>query len=132
MQVVLDTEVYELRTGRYASGDLSLNIIDRDGSPVAELSLDLPGVVRSTDEIILKAYGENQEIAAQILTAKILTQTPRYTFVGGAFCPVCKVAAPNGRRKRTPVSEEEVPQPSTLIPQAGDATCQQGQSRDSH
>ncbi len=116
MQVVLDTEVHELRTGRYASGDLSLNIIDRDGSPVAELSLDLPGVVRSPNEIILKVYGENQEIAARILTAKVLDPTPRHVLFGGCFCPVCKVVghfeslyiAPN---KIRPILSQQFSQP---------------------
>ncbi len=131
MQDVLDTEECEFRTGRYANGNLSLNMIDRDGNPLAELSLEAPGVAQSPDEIILKIYGENQEIAARLLTAKILTQTPRHIFVGGAFCPVCKVAILYAWRIRISVSEEEIPEPLTQLPRAGAATYPPGQSRDS-
>ncbi len=134
MHIVLAKEKYELRTGVYASGHRSLNLICSDGSPVVEFSLDLPGVAQSPDEIILKTYGENQEIAAQIVTAKILIPTPRHVLIGGYFCPVCDVTIVDGndRLETTPVSEEEVLQPLTPLPRACAAIYPPGQSPDSH
>ncbi len=91
MQIVLGNEAYTLKEGTTQAGNLSLRLLDINGESVAELSVDVRGVSRQPDEIILKMYGENQKIPAQMVTAKILNPTPHHVLVGGFFCPICKI-----------------------------------------
>ena len=75
----------------YPNGQLAIYYHNNDGEPIAELSVIKDSIELSSNEIVLKNYSENAEIAHEFLDARILIPTDRFVLIGTHLCPICKV-----------------------------------------
>ena len=76
---------------QYFNGQLAVFVQDKNGEPLAELSIMQDSVDLARDEIILKDYSENLELVEKLIDLEIVAPTDRYVLVGSHLCPVCKV-----------------------------------------
>ncbi|MFX1450476.1 MAG: hypothetical protein ACFFCM_06525 [Promethearchaeota archaeon] len=76
----------------YSNGQLAIFFHNYDSEPIAELSVNDDTIELASDEIILKDYSENSNIAQQFLVSNILIPTDRFALIGSHLCPICRVA----------------------------------------
>jgi hypothetical protein len=76
---------------RYSNGQLAVFYRDYDDEPIAELSVNLNSIELAPNEIILKNYSENSEIAKAFLDSEVFIPTGRYVLIGPHLCPICQV-----------------------------------------
>jgi len=75
----------------YPNGQLAIFYRDSDGEPVAELSVSEDTIELESNEIILKNYAENTQIAQKLLDSQIFIPTDRFVLIGSSLCPICKI-----------------------------------------
>ena len=76
----------------YPNGQLAIYYHNNDGEPIAELSVIQDSIELTSNEIVLKNYSENSEIAHELIDSRILIPTDRFILIGSHLCPICKVA----------------------------------------
>jgi hypothetical protein len=78
-----------LVSGRYQNGRLAIRAVNRDGEPIATLTVNLPEVQLSEDEVLIKDWSENEGALATLLAAELIS--PVYEVPAG-FCDahVCR------------------------------------------
>ncbi len=76
----------------YPNGQLAVFFHNNDGEPIAELSVNEDSVELNSNEIVLKDYAENSQIAHELLDSQILIPTDRFVLIGSNLCPICKIA----------------------------------------
>ncbi len=69
----------------------NLCLVDENGEPIAQISINKPGIHLEDNEFILKNYSENEEIASLLIKKEILEETGKYIRVGRRNCPICKL-----------------------------------------
>ena len=77
---------------RYSNGQLAVFLHNKNGEPIAELSVNENSIDLAPNEIILKNYSENSTIAQEFHDSKIFIPTDRFILIGSHLCPICKVA----------------------------------------
>jgi len=81
----------KLQTKRYSNGQLGVFIQEKNGEPIAELSIMNNSTELAPNEFILKDYSENEKITKELLNLKRLVPTDRFVLIGSRFCPVCQL-----------------------------------------
>ncbi|NVM56319.1 MAG: hypothetical protein HWN66_21660 [Candidatus Helarchaeota archaeon] len=76
----------------YPNGKLAVFYHNKDGEPLAELSVFEDSIELTSNEIVLKNYSENSEIAHELVDSQILIPTDRFVLIRSHLCPICKVA----------------------------------------
>ena len=76
----------------YPNGQLAIFFHNNNGEPIAELSLFEDSIELTSNEIVLKNYSENSQIAQEFLASQILIPTDRFVLIGSHLCPICEVA----------------------------------------
>jgi len=76
----------------YPNGQLAIFFHTKDGEPIAELSVNEDTVELDSNEIILKDYSENSQIAQEFINSQIFIPTDRFVLIGTHLCPICEVA----------------------------------------
>ena len=76
----------------YSNGRRAISLIDsRDGSPIANATLNLPAVQLERDEVIVKNYSENEGIVQALMEAKIVGPALRSVSTGYVTATVHKI-----------------------------------------
>ena len=76
----------------YPNGQLAIFFHNREGEPIAELSVNEDAVELDSNEIILKNYSENSQIAQEFINSLFFIPTDRFVLIGSHLCPICKIA----------------------------------------
>ncbi len=82
----------KVNTKPYSNGQLGVFVHDKSGEPIAELSVMENSVELEPNEIILKDYSENTDLAQELINSEIILPTERFILVGSRLCPICKVS----------------------------------------
>ena len=77
---------------RYSNGQLAVFLHNKNGEPIAELSVNENLIELAPNEIILKNYSENSIIAQEFIESKMLLLTDRFVLIGPHLCPICRVS----------------------------------------
>ena len=77
---------------KYKNGQLAIFVNGSNGEPIAELSINDYSIDLASNEIILKNYSENSQIAQDLLDSEVLIPTNRFFLIGSHLCPICEVA----------------------------------------
>lgn len=76
----------------YSNGRKAISLIDaKDGSPVANATLNLPGIELESDEVIVKNYSENEGIRPALIEAGIIGPILRTVSTGYVTATVHKI-----------------------------------------
>ena len=78
----------EIVKKRYKNGHLAIFVNDSNGEPIAELSINDYSIDLASNEIVLKNYSENSQIAQELLDSEILIPIDRFLVVGSHLCPI--------------------------------------------
>jgi len=81
-----------LQTKHYSNGQLAVLMRDKDGEPLAELSVMRDSVELAPDEFIVKDYSENTDLAQELLKLKLFVPTDRFILIGPHLCPICRIS----------------------------------------
>ena len=81
----------EIIKKKYNNGHLAIFVNDRNGEPIVELSINDYSIDLASNEIVLKNYSENSQIAKDLLDSEVLIPTDRFLLIGSHLCPICKV-----------------------------------------
>lgn len=73
----------------YPNGQLAVFLKDREGKPLAEISVMDDSVELGEHEFIFKDYSENLILASKLITTGIIVPTKRFVIVGSHVCPTC-------------------------------------------
>ena len=82
----------EITKKKYQNGQLAIFVNGSDGEPIAELSINDYSIDLASNEIVLKNYSENSQIAKDLLESEVLIPTDRFLLIGTHLCPICEVA----------------------------------------
>jgi len=81
-----------LKFGQYHNGRTGIELVsEKDGSPVAVATVNIPDVYLDKDEVIIKNYSENEGMLDTLVNAKIVEPTGRKVHTGFVECDVCKL-----------------------------------------
>ncbi len=75
----------------YPNGQLAVFYHNNDGEPIAELSIYEDSIDLASNEIVLKNYSENSQMAQEFLESEILIPTDRFVLIRTNLCPICKI-----------------------------------------
>lgn len=82
---------------KYIDGHLALLILNESGEHYVVLSVNIPGVQLATDEVLVKTWAENEDIAAAVLKTGAFVDTGRRVQAGFVEAQVWQFAVPVGR-----------------------------------
>ncbi len=91
---MLETQIYSkdiFRRERYENGQLALFLDDQDGNELAELSIAFKSLLLGRDEIILRDFSDDLELAENLEHSGIISKTDRFVLIGSYVCPICEV-----------------------------------------
>ncbi|MBA4372248.1 MAG: hypothetical protein C0402_05250 [Thermodesulfovibrio sp.] len=94
LSIVLNSNKYLLGKGSYHNGRLALLLLDGLGNLESTVSVNLPGEIVADDEVIIKNWSENVEIAPLVLATGIFEDTGRRIPTGFVEAEVWKVKDP--------------------------------------
>ena len=84
-------EKCQLVKDRYNTGGLCLNLICKNGEPMATATVNMPCCGLNDGEICIKDYSENEGMLHSLLEAKIVQLAGRIIKSGFAEIPVVKL-----------------------------------------
>jgi hypothetical protein len=82
---------------QYIDGHLALLILNESGEHYAVLSVNIPGVQLAPDEVLIKTWAENKDIAAAVLETGAFVDTGRRVKTGFVEAQVWQLVVPLGR-----------------------------------
>lgn len=84
-------EEIKCRIEKYCNnGGTALTLESLTGEPFGVASINTDYNIEK-DEIVLKNYSENKDIAIELLKNNILIKTNKFVEVGNSICPICTI-----------------------------------------
>ena len=83
----------KLQVRRYINGQLAVFFHNKNGEPLAELSIMDNSVELNPNEFILKDYSENEELAQECIESNLFKVSDRFVLIGPHLCPVCQLVS---------------------------------------
>ena len=77
--------------GKYSNGRTAIELVEKNGEPMAVASVNLPSDHLESDEVAIKNYSENQGVLDALVDAQIVSQPVRFIASGFIQVPVCKL-----------------------------------------
>lgn len=93
LQVSLYGNTYRtfFKVGFYSNGRVAIELEERDGAPFATLTCNLPTMELNGNEIFVKTWSENEEIAKAALASGRFKDTGRRVSTGFVLAQVWEV-----------------------------------------
>lgn len=80
-----------LELGKYPNGQLAVYLEDKNGFPIAELSIMEKTLDLKENEFIYKDYSEHNDFSQELLNLDIIKPTNKFVIVGSHLCPICYI-----------------------------------------
>lgn len=84
-------EECSLKLGKYANGQVAIQLICEDGSPMGVATAAVEGVELADGEVLIKDYSENSGMLSALIVAGIVKDTERRVKSGFVELAVCKL-----------------------------------------
>lgn len=77
-----------VNVGEYSNGRIALELVDKNGDMIADVTINIPETHLNEGEIIVKDYSENEGMYETLLAAGVISKIKRRAFSGYITAPI--------------------------------------------